>query len=44
MWLLKGVRGGVSSPLTVTDSRIVRYFDEAWLRKATDIVEGGERM
>jgi len=39
-WLLKGVRRGGLSRLTFTDSSIVRYFDQAWLRKATDIVEG----
>ena len=36
----EGARCGVLSPLTFTDNSIVRYFDQAWLRKATDIVEG----
>lgn len=29
----------VSAP-SLTDSDGVRYYDQAWLRKATDIVEG----
>ena len=32
---------GVLSVLSFTNSCAVRYFDQAWLRKATDIVEGG---
>jgi len=39
-WLLKGVRCGVLSPLSFTDNGIVRYFDHAWMKQATDIVEG----
>ena len=39
-WLLKGVRCGVFSPLSFTDNSIFRCFDQAWLRIATDIVEG----
>ena len=39
-WLLKRVRCGVLSPLSFTDSSDVHYFDQVWLRKATDIVEG----
>jgi len=39
-WLLKEVRCGVLSPLSFTDSSDVDYFDQVWLRKATDIVEG----
>ena len=38
--LLMGVRCGVLSLLSFTDNSAVRYFDQAWLRKATDIVEG----
>jgi hypothetical protein len=39
-WLLNRVRCGVLSPLSFTDSSDVHYFDQVWLRKATDIVEG----
>jgi len=42
--LLKRVRCGVLSPLSFTDNSDVHYFDQVWLRKATDIVEGGEGM
>jgi len=38
--LLKGVRCGVLSSLSFTDNSGVRYLDQAWPRKATDIVEG----
>jgi hypothetical protein len=38
--LLKGMRRGVLSSLSFTDNNGVRYFDQAWLRKATDIVDG----
>jgi hypothetical protein len=40
--LLKGVRCGVLSSLGFTDNSGVRYFDQAWLRKPSDIV-GGKR-
>jgi len=40
--LLKGMRPGVLSSLSFTSNNGVRYFDQAWLRKATDIV-GGKR-
>jgi len=43
-WLLEGVRYGGLSPLIFTDNSIVRCFDQAWLRKVTDIIEGGEGM
>jgi hypothetical protein len=33
---------GVLSALSFTDSNGVCYFDQAWLRRATDIV-GGKR-
>ena len=39
-WLLNGMRWGVLSSLSFTDNNGVRYFDQAWLRKATDIVDG----
>ena len=42
-WLLKRMRRGVLSRLTFTDNSIVRCLDQAWLRKATDIVGGEER-
>jgi len=42
-WLLKGVRCGVLSSLSFPDNSGVRYFDQAWLRKAMDIVGGQER-
>ena len=41
-WLLNGMRRVVLSPLSFTDNSGVRYFDQAWLRKATDIV-GSQR-
>jgi len=31
-------------PLSFTDNSGVRYLDQAWLRKATDIVEGKSRQ
>jgi len=40
--LLMGVRCGVLSSLSFTGNSGVRYFNHAWLRKATDIV-GGKR-
>ena len=40
-WLLKRARREVLSALTVTDNSIGRCFDEEWLRKATDIAQGG---
>jgi hypothetical protein len=36
--LLKGVRCGVSSSPSFTDNSGVCYFDQAWLRKTTDIM------
>ena len=39
-WLLKGMRCMVLSSLSFTGYDSVRYFDQAWLRKATDIVGG----
>jgi hypothetical protein len=33
----------VLSGLSSTDRRGVRYFDQAWLRKATDIVAAQEK-
>jgi len=41
-WLLKGGRRVVLSPLSFPDKSGVRYFSQAWLSKATDIV-GGKR-
>ena len=41
-WLLSWMRWGVASPLSFPDNSGVRYFDQSWLRKATDIV-GGKR-
>ena len=41
-WLLSWMRRVVLSSLSFTDSSGVRYFDQAWLRKATDTV-GGKR-
>jgi hypothetical protein len=38
--LLKGMRSGVLSPLSFTDNNDVGYFNQAWLSKATDVVEG----
>jgi hypothetical protein len=40
--LLNGMRRVVLSPLSFTDNSSVRYFTQAWLKKATDIV-GSER-
>jgi hypothetical protein len=40
--LLNVMRRGVLSSLSFTDNKNVRYFDQAWLGKATDIV-GGKR-
>jgi len=37
--LLNGMKRGVFSSLSFTNNR-VRYFDQAWLRKDTDIVGG----
>jgi len=34
------MRRVVLSSLSFTDNSGVRYFDQAWLRKATDIVGG----
>jgi hypothetical protein len=34
---------GVLSALSSTDRKGVRYFDQAWLRKATDIVGDQEK-
>jgi hypothetical protein len=34
----------VLSALSFTDSDGVRYFDQGWLRKATDIVEARENI
>jgi hypothetical protein len=39
-WLLNVVRRVITSPLSFLDDNGVRYFDQVWLRKATDIVEG----
>ena len=39
-WLVNGVRRGVLSSLSFPDNNDVRYFNQAWLRKATDIVGG----
>ena len=36
------IRCGVVSPLSFTDNIGIRYFDQAWLRKAMDLV-GGKR-
>jgi hypothetical protein len=41
--LLKVMRCGVLSSLSFTDNSRVRQFDQAWLRKASDIVEGKRR-
>jgi hypothetical protein len=42
-FLSRGRRAVMSAPsFTISDG--VRYYDQAWLRKATDIVEGGEGM
>ena len=38
--LLNVMRRVVTSSLSFTDNSGVRYFNQAWLRKATDIVEG----
>jgi len=40
--LLKGMRCMVLSLLSLPDNDSVRYFNHAWLSKATDIV-GGEK-
>jgi hypothetical protein len=32
------VRSGVLSSPNFTDNSVIRYFDQAWLSKATDIV------
>ena len=42
-WFLNGMRRVVTSSLSFTDNSGVRYFDQTWLRKATDIVGGEER-
>ena len=42
-WLLSWMRCGVVSLLSLPDNRGVRYFDQAWLRKATDNVVGKSR-
>ena len=31
---------GILSELSFTDRKSIRYLDQAWLRKATDIVRG----
>jgi hypothetical protein len=33
------MRRGVVSQMSFTDNSGVRYFNQAWLRKATDVVE-----
>jgi hypothetical protein len=38
--LLNSNRCGVLPPLNFIDNNGVRYFDQAWLGKATDVVEG----
>jgi len=38
-WLLRGVGGVVLLSLIFTGTKGVCYFKQAWLRKATDIVE-----
>jgi len=38
-FLNRGRRAVMSAP-SFTDGDGVRYYDQAWLRKATDIVEG----
>jgi hypothetical protein len=42
-WLVNRDMRGASSALSFTDRDGVRYLDQAWLRKATDIVEGKRR-
>ena len=39
-WLLSWMRCGVLSSLSFTDNNGVRYLDQAWLRKGTNIVGG----
>jgi len=39
-WLLNGTRRGILSPLSFPDNSGVRYFNKAWLSKATNVVEG----
>jgi hypothetical protein len=39
-WLLTWMSCGVLSPLSFPDDSEVRYFDQARLRRATDIVGG----
>jgi hypothetical protein len=39
-WLLSWMRCGVVPSISYTDKSGVRYFDQAWLRKAMDIVDG----
>jgi hypothetical protein len=39
-WLLNVMRRGVLSSLSFTDNNGVHCFDQAWLRKAMDIVGG----
>jgi len=34
------MRRGVLSSLSFTDNNNVRYFDQAWLKKDTNIVDG----
>ena len=41
--LLNSIRCGVVSPVRFTDNNGVRYFDQAWLRKATELVGGKRR-
>ena len=38
--VLNEMRRGVLSSLSFTDNNGVRYFDQAWLGKVTDVVEG----
>lgn len=42
-WLPNRMRRGVVSLPSSADSNGVRYFDQAWLGKATDVVEGNKR-
>jgi hypothetical protein len=39
-WLLSWMRCGVVSTLSFPDNSGVRYFNQAWLSKATDTVGG----
>ena len=42
-WLLSWIKCGVALTLSFTDNNGVRYFDQAWLRKATELVGGKRR-